>query len=436
MGQPDGEAVPLGLIPIIDVPGNPVLPDYNAADRYTERISYDKNSNITSIERYGMNNQRQYGQIDSLVITRNGNQLKTIEDHAEKHLTYTGASDFYDGYTYDTEYYYDANGAVDGWHYYIQDYMGNNRMVVNKNGTTEQVTHYYPYGGVIGDISTNENVQKYKFEGKELDRTFGLDNYDIHARQYFAMAPMWDRIDPMAEKYYGLSPYAYCGGDPINILDYDGEAWIKASYGNEEFYCYDPAIQTQEDINNKYYYGDNKNEKKITLVGETGSFEHGGRHYNLNEDGSYSYYTDNSVTSIGGETDENGLHIGQIGENQQSDNLYGNYLGDHNPRNDKGKDSYCLPPIDELDYAAFCHDKAYDAVGARGLQGVASLSTMSADLALANSCFKDNNNSRNLQITQYSQKRAFYSNGAYRLFGYIGTSKLLKKYFSIEFFFR
>ncbi len=290
--------------------------------RHSERISYDSNSNITSVERYGMNNQRQYGLIESLVITRNGNQLKTIEDHAEKHLTYTGASDFYDGdsssseYLYNangslvsdfnreidwtyydnlgntreicfcdhssTEYIYasdgtklrtihlpasssaltdsidyignlilkngqpsmylfdggyasfDANGAVDGWHYYIQDYMGNNRMVVNRNGTTEQVTHYYPYGGVIGDISTNENVQKYKLfhyipreqarsEGKELDRTFGLDNYDIHARQYFAMAPMWDRIDPLAEKYYGISPYAYCGGDPVNYMDPNGE---------------------------------------------------------------------------------------------------------------------------------------------------------------------------------------------------------------------
>ena len=85
-------------------------------------------------------------------------------------------------------------------------------MVVNKNGTKEQITHYYPYGGVIGDISTNENVQKYKLfhyipreqarsEGKELDRTFGLDNYDIHARQYFAMAPMWDKLDSKAEDY-------------------------------------------------------------------------------------------------------------------------------------------------------------------------------------------------------------------------------------------
>ena len=111
--------------------------------------------------------------------------------------------------------------------------MGNNRMVINKNGTIEQVTHYYPYGGVIGDISTNENLQKYKLfhyipreqarsEGKELDRTFGLDNYDIHARQYFAMAPMWDRIDPLAEDNPQFSPYSYCMGDPVNFGDYNG----------------------------------------------------------------------------------------------------------------------------------------------------------------------------------------------------------------------
>ena len=125
-------------------------------------------------------------------------------------------------YRFDGGYVSFSNDTIDGWHYYIQDYMGNNRMVVNSDGTIEQVTHYYPYGGVIGDISTNENLQKYKFEGKELDRTFGLDNYDIHARQYFAMAPMWDRIDPLAEKYYGISPYAFCGGDPVNKMDNTG----------------------------------------------------------------------------------------------------------------------------------------------------------------------------------------------------------------------
>ena len=116
-----------------------------------------------------------------------------------------------------------SNDTIDGLHYYIQDYQGNNRMVVNKDGAIEQVTHYYPYGGVIGDISTNESLQKYKFEGKELDRTFGLDNYDIQARQYFAMAPMWDRIDPLATKSPGISPYAFCNGDPVNHIDKDGK---------------------------------------------------------------------------------------------------------------------------------------------------------------------------------------------------------------------
>ena len=145
-------------------------------------------------------------------------------------------------YRFDGGYVSFSNDTINGWHFYISDYMGNNRMVV-RDSIIEQITHYYPYGGVIGDISTNENVQKYKFEGPrshqkeidnllarrrafrrgvELDRTFGLDNYDIHARQYFSMMPTWDRVDNKAEDYYHLSPYSYCAGNPVNLGDYDG----------------------------------------------------------------------------------------------------------------------------------------------------------------------------------------------------------------------
>ena len=41
-------------------------------------------------------------------------------------------------------------------------------------------------------------------------------------------------------------------------------------------------------------------------------------------------------------------------------NLYGNYLGGKNPQITNGGDSYAVPPIDQLDYSAFLHDKAYD----------------------------------------------------------------------------
>ena len=32
----------------------------------------------------------------------------------------------------------------------------------------------------------------------------------------------WLTMDPLCEKYYSISPYAYCKGDPVNRIDPDG----------------------------------------------------------------------------------------------------------------------------------------------------------------------------------------------------------------------
>ncbi len=125
-----------------------------------------------------------------------------------------------------------SNSALSGCHYYIQDYLGNNRMVVNKTGAVEQTTHYYPYGGVIGGIDHNPGFQKYKYGGKELDRSYGLDWYDVQARQYDPVVPSWHTIDPLAEKYYWISPYAYCAGNPVNAVDPDGRSTWVVNKGN------------------------------------------------------------------------------------------------------------------------------------------------------------------------------------------------------------
>ena len=29
-------------------------------------------------------------------------------------------------------------------------------------------------------------------------------------------------MDPLAEKYFSISPYAYCAGNPVNIVDPEG----------------------------------------------------------------------------------------------------------------------------------------------------------------------------------------------------------------------
>ena len=105
------------------------------------------------------------------------------------------------------------------FHYYTQDHLGNNRVVTNEDGTVEQITHYYPFGGTFGDAGLNASLQQYKYNGKELDRVAGLNTYDYGARQNFSALPMWDRMDLLCEKYNNLSPYAYCGNNPISRVD-------------------------------------------------------------------------------------------------------------------------------------------------------------------------------------------------------------------------
>lgn len=109
------------------------------------------------------------------------------------------------------------------FHYYTQDHLGNNRTVVNENGTLEQVTHYYPFGGIFGDATLNAGTQPYKYNGKEFDHTHGLDWYDYGARMYDPILLTWNAIDPLAEKYYNISPYAYCTNNPISYFDPDGK---------------------------------------------------------------------------------------------------------------------------------------------------------------------------------------------------------------------
>ena len=76
------------------------------------------------------------------------------------------------------------------YHYCLKDHQGNNRVLVNKNGGVEEINHYYPFGGVF---ASEENVQPYKYNGKELDAKKGLNWYDYGVRQYDAALGILDR---------------------------------------------------------------------------------------------------------------------------------------------------------------------------------------------------------------------------------------------------
>ena len=123
--------------------------------------------------------------------------------------------------------YVDYSGETPIYHTYLTDHQGNVRVVVDENAAVKQVNHYYPYGALFAE-STNGNVQPYKYNGKELDRMHGLDWYDHGARHNDAAIGRWHVVDPLCEKYYDVSPYAYCAGDPVNAIDPDGKSiWTK-----------------------------------------------------------------------------------------------------------------------------------------------------------------------------------------------------------------
>ena len=108
------------------------------------------------------------------------------------------------------------------YHYFVQDHLGNNRVVVDQSGNVEEVNHYYPFGGLLSSSVSNA-VQPYKYNGKELDRKNGLDWYDYGARMYDAALGRWHAVDPMSEKYYSWSPYTYCKNNPVLRIDLDGK---------------------------------------------------------------------------------------------------------------------------------------------------------------------------------------------------------------------
>ena len=51
---------------------------------------------------------------------------------------------------------------------------------------------------------------------------FTVPYTDFGARHYSPTLHRWLVPDPLSENYYDASPYSYCAGDPVNLVDPDG----------------------------------------------------------------------------------------------------------------------------------------------------------------------------------------------------------------------
>ena len=116
------------------------------------------------------------------------------------------------------------NGNSIQQRYFIADHLGSTRVVLNNAGSVVERYDYYPYGEIVPVSVASSGNTDYLYTGKESQNAlFGINWYDSGAR-FQTTDGIFTGIDPLAEKYYHISPYAYCAGNPVNLVDPQGDS--------------------------------------------------------------------------------------------------------------------------------------------------------------------------------------------------------------------
>lgn len=124
--------------------------------------------------------------------------------------------------------------------YNYTDHLGNIRASysdLDGNGSIAsseilKENNYYPFGmlhkGYNNTIHPDANSFTYGYGGKEHQEEAGIAWIDFGSRNYEAELGRWFNLDPQAERYNGISPYAAMANNPIFFSDPNGEELFTA----------------------------------------------------------------------------------------------------------------------------------------------------------------------------------------------------------------
>ena len=197
---------------------------------------------------------------------------QTATENTGANLSQNSYTDYCGNYVYENgkikriltpEGYIETGGSIpmnsiSSWRYdyLLKDHLGNTRQLLYGNSISTQsptltssntTIDYYPFGMEIEKMDNNYSagyamstlpgtVTPYLYNGKEMDRMNGLNSYDYGARWRDGIVGGWPGVDPLAEKYYSISPYVYCKNDPVNYIDPDGMDWYTSTDGKNVFW--------------------------------------------------------------------------------------------------------------------------------------------------------------------------------------------------------
>ena len=148
--------------------------------------------------------------------------------------------------------------------HYLRDHLGSVRSVIDGDtGTVIETNDYYPFGKRIpvtnsvaepveATTQSATSPDRWLFSSKESQSFLNasIPLLDFGARMYNPVIARWTAADPLSEKYYGISPYAYCLGNPISIIDPNGmDIWTMDEKGN--------VVWVKESDDHRLYYMNN-----------------------------------------------------------------------------------------------------------------------------------------------------------------------------------
>ena len=105
----------------------------------------------------------------------------------------------------------------------------------------------------------------FVFTGKEKDEETGYGYFGARYMDHELMT-MWLSVDPMADKYPSISPYAYCAWNPVKLVDPNGKK-IKLVTGTD-----DEGNATTVDVNS---ISDFPDDERMNIIREMYKTEEG-----------------------------------------------------------------------------------------------------------------------------------------------------------------
>ena len=147
------------------------------------------------------------------------NVKEVIRNAIGLHL-YDEPTDMQEGEVFHLEFLQPC-GNSNAVYYYHPNHLGSTSFVTDMQQSVVQSFLYAPYGEIISEYNTHamgEAFPKYSFNAKELDEETGFYYYEA---RYYA-PPTFTSRDPLFEKYFWMSPYAYCANNPVKYVDPSG----------------------------------------------------------------------------------------------------------------------------------------------------------------------------------------------------------------------